>query len=115
QQVHPVPEGRVGGSDATIDGWVAPGAGVSRTKRPAAAKSPREPPRDLPAQLPARRFILPAVSYRVAVAVSGRGSNLLALGEALAASREAELVRVISDREAPALEASQARGWPIHR
>ena len=55
------------------------------------------------------------MSYRVAVAVSGRGSNLLALGEALAASQEAELVRVISDREAPALEASQARGWPIHR
>jgi formyltetrahydrofolate-dependent phosphoribosylglycinamide formyltransferase len=55
------------------------------------------------------------VTYRVTVAVSGRGSNLLALGDAVATTPAVDLVRVVSDRAAPALEAATARGWPVHR
>ncbi|HRP08578.1 MAG TPA: HAD-IIIA family hydrolase, partial [Gemmatimonadales bacterium] len=69
--------------------------------------------RDLSGALPA---ILPPVSYRVAVAVSGRGSNLLALAEALArAGDPARIVTVISDRDAAALVAARERGWNTHR
>lgn len=49
------------------------------------------------------------------MAASGRGSNLLALGDALAGRPEAELVAVLSDRDAPALEAARARQWPVIR
>jgi formyltetrahydrofolate-dependent phosphoribosylglycinamide formyltransferase len=59
-----------------------------------------------------RLVILPAVTYRIAVAVSGRGSNLLALGDALARDRTIAIVRVLSDRAAPALDLAAARGWP---
>jgi formyltetrahydrofolate-dependent phosphoribosylglycinamide formyltransferase len=55
------------------------------------------------------------VTYRVAVAVSGRGSNLAALGEALAGSGRAQIVAVLSDREAAALELADKAGWPTHR
>lgn len=55
------------------------------------------------------------MTYRVAVAVSGRGSNLLALGGALDAVAGVELVRVFSDRDAAALDAARERGWPVHR
>jgi len=51
------------------------------------------------------------VSYRVAVAVSGRGSNLLALCDAPDLGG-AEVVLAIADREAPALAAARARGIP---
>lgn len=48
---------------------------------------------------------------RVAVAVSGRGSNLEALLEALGDGREAQVVLVLSDRAgAPALELARRRG-----
>jgi formyltetrahydrofolate-dependent phosphoribosylglycinamide formyltransferase len=50
----------------------------------------------------------------VAVAVSGRGSNLLALCEALADSSAAAVVLVVSERNAPALELAQARGIATH-
>lgn len=59
--------------------------------------------------------ILPAVTYRVVVAASGRGSNLLALGDALAGRSEAEIVAVLSDRDALALEAARRRRWPAVR
>jgi len=55
------------------------------------------------------------VAYRVAVAVSGRGSNLLALVEALAADPVAEVVLVLSDRSAPALALAAARGVATHQ
>lgn len=55
--------------------------------------------------------ILPAVTYRVVVAASGRGSNLLALGDALDGRPEAEIVAVLSDRDAPALEVARQRQW----
>jgi len=48
---------------------------------------------------------------RVAVAVSGRGSNLEALLEALGDGREAQVVLVLSNRaDAPALEHARRRG-----
>ena len=48
---------------------------------------------------------------RVAVAVSGRGSNLEALLEALGDGREAQVVLVLSNRaDAPALERARSRG-----
>ncbi len=59
--------------------------------------------------------ILPAVTYRVVVAASGRGSNLLALGDALAGRPEAAIVAVLSDRDAPVLEAARQRHWPTVR
>jgi formyltetrahydrofolate-dependent phosphoribosylglycinamide formyltransferase len=50
---------------------------------------------------------------RVAVCVSGRGSNLFALLEALAGSDRAEVVLVLSDRgDAPALARARERGIP---
>ncbi len=55
------------------------------------------------------------MTYRVAVAVSGRGSNLLALGEALDSETDVEIVRVVSDRDAPALDAAARRGWATTR
>ncbi len=55
------------------------------------------------------------MTYRVAVAVSGRGSNLVALGDALAPDPGVAIAVVISDRDAAALEAAGERGWPTHR
>ncbi|HXI19890.1 MAG TPA: phosphoribosylglycinamide formyltransferase [Gemmatimonadales bacterium] len=50
---------------------------------------------------------------RLAVCVSGRGSNLVALMEALKGSPGAEIALVLSDRpEAPALERARERGVP---
>lgn len=52
-----------------------------------------------------------AMSMRVAVAVSGRGSNLEALLEALGDGREARVALVLSNRaDAPALERARRRG-----
>jgi formyltetrahydrofolate-dependent phosphoribosylglycinamide formyltransferase len=54
------------------------------------------------------------MTMRVAVAVSGRGSNLEALFRALQADAPARIVLVLSDRhEAPALERARARGVPV--
>jgi formyltetrahydrofolate-dependent phosphoribosylglycinamide formyltransferase len=51
------------------------------------------------------------MSMRVAVAVSGRGSNLEALLEALGDGGEAQVVLVLSNRaDAPALERARRRG-----
>ena len=50
---------------------------------------------------------------RLAVCVSGRGSNLVALLEALAGSAEAEVVLVLSNKaDAPALDRARERGIP---
>jgi formyltetrahydrofolate-dependent phosphoribosylglycinamide formyltransferase len=50
---------------------------------------------------------------RLAVCVSGRGSNLLALLDALAPDRQADVVLVLSNRpDAPALERARERGIP---
>ncbi len=54
------------------------------------------------------------MSYRVAVAVSGRGSNLLALCDGSELG-DVAVVLVLSDRDAPALAAAAARGIPTHR
>jgi formyltetrahydrofolate-dependent phosphoribosylglycinamide formyltransferase len=51
----------------------------------------------------------------VAVAVSGRGSNLTALGDALAGSAAAAVSLVLSDREAAGLALARERGWASHR
>ena len=53
--------------------------------------------------------------YRVAVAVSGRGSNLEALCAALADDPTVAVVLVVSERAAPALELAAARGITTHR
>ncbi len=55
------------------------------------------------------------MTYRIAVAVSGRGSNLEALGEALADDSSIALALVVSDRDAPGLALAAERGWPSHR
>lgn len=55
------------------------------------------------------------MTYRVAVAVSGRGSNLDALCEAVAGRPEVEIVQVIADRPAVALDRAAARGIATHR
>ena len=55
------------------------------------------------------------MAYRVAVAVSGRGSNLFALVDALVAEPVAEVVLVLSDRPAPAMAAAQARGLATYQ
>ncbi len=55
------------------------------------------------------------MTYRIAVAVSGRGSNLAALGTALADDPGVEVALVLSDRDAPALALAAERGWPTHR
>lgn len=49
------------------------------------------------------------------MAVSGRGSNLEALGRALTHSGDAAIGVVVSDRDAPALELAAQRGWRSHR
>jgi phosphoribosylglycinamide formyltransferase 1 len=63
----------------------------------------------------AARRITDHREYRVAVAVSGRGSNLVALHEALAADPAIALALVVSDRDAPALRRAAERGVPVHR
>lgn len=55
------------------------------------------------------------MTYRVAVAVSGRGSNLAALGQALAGSGQASIVAVLSDRDAAALALATEAGWLTHQ
>jgi len=55
------------------------------------------------------------VTYRVAVAVSGRGSNLEALCEALAGDPDVAVVLVVSERAAPALDLAAGRGIATHR
>lgn len=55
------------------------------------------------------------MTYRVAVAVSGRGSNLDALCAALAGDPTVAVVLVVSERAAPALELAAARGIPTHQ
>jgi phosphoribosylglycinamide formyltransferase-1 len=54
------------------------------------------------------------VAYRVAVAVSGRGSNLVALCDALANDPSIEVVLVIADRPAIALDRARERGIATH-
>jgi phosphoribosylglycinamide formyltransferase 1 len=49
---------------------------------------------------------------RLAVAISGRGSNLAALLSALPAGSPAEVALVLSDRAAPGLELARQRGIP---
>ncbi len=52
-----------------------------------------------------------AMPIRLAVCVSGRGSNMLALLDALAGSDRAEVALVLSNKpDAPALERARARG-----
>ncbi len=53
--------------------------------------------------------------YRVAVAVSGRGSNLVALHGALADSGDTTIVLVLADRDAPALARAAERNLATHR
>lgn len=56
-------------------------------------------------------LVSPAMTMRVAVAVSGRGSNLEALFRALPPDAPARIVLVVSDRaEAPALDCARAHG-----
>jgi phosphoribosylglycinamide formyltransferase 1 len=50
------------------------------------------------------------MTMRIAVAISGRGSNLEALLRALGPGSPAEIVLVLSDREAAGLAYAQARG-----
>jgi phosphoribosylglycinamide formyltransferase 1 len=57
---------------------------------------------------------LRVVTYRVAVAVSGRGSNLVALCDGLASDASASIVLVIADRPAPGLAHARDRGIPTH-
>jgi formyltetrahydrofolate-dependent phosphoribosylglycinamide formyltransferase len=54
------------------------------------------------------------VSYRVVVAISGRGSNLVALCDSLAADDAAKVVLVIADRPAPGLDRARERGIATH-
>ena len=53
--------------------------------------------------------------YRVAVVVSGRGSNLVALCDAIVADPDVAVVLVASDRSAPALLLAEHRGIATHR
>lgn len=55
------------------------------------------------------------MTYRIAVAVSGRGSNLAALGDALAGEPGIAIAAVVADRDAPALDLARERGWPAWR
>lgn len=55
------------------------------------------------------------MSYRVAVAVSGRGSNLAALVSALGNDPRADVVLVLSDRSAPALDFARSNGIIAHK
>jgi formyltetrahydrofolate-dependent phosphoribosylglycinamide formyltransferase len=52
------------------------------------------------------------MTMRIAVAISGRGSNLEALCRALSPGSPAEIVLVVSDREAAGLAHARARGIP---
>jgi formyltetrahydrofolate-dependent phosphoribosylglycinamide formyltransferase len=54
------------------------------------------------------------VTYRVVVAASGRGSNLVALCDALAADQAAAVVLAIADRPAAALDRAAERGIATH-
>ena len=53
------------------------------------------------------------MTMRIAVAISGRGSNLDALLRALGAGAPAEIVLVLSDRAAPGLVHARTRGIPV--
>ena len=53
------------------------------------------------------------MTMRIAVAISGRGSNLEALLRALGPGAPAEIVLVLSDRGAAGLEHARARGIPV--
>jgi formyltetrahydrofolate-dependent phosphoribosylglycinamide formyltransferase len=53
------------------------------------------------------------MTMRIAVAISGRGSNLEALLRALRPGAPAEIVLVLSDREAAGLAHARARGIPV--
>lgn len=75
----------------------------------------RSGPGEAASDLVARATILPAVSYRIAVAVSGRGSNLQALGDAIRGVAGVEIAVVVSDRDAPALAWARQQGWPAVR
>lgn len=55
-----------------------------------------------------------AVAYRVAVAVSGRGSNLLAMQAALAGDTNVQLTVVVADRAAVALDRARESGIATH-
>ena len=55
------------------------------------------------------------MTYRVAVAVSGRGSNLVALCDALAATPEIAVVLVLADRPAAAITEARNRGIAVHQ
>ena len=58
-------------------------------------------------------LLSPAMTMRIAVAVSGRGSNLEALLQALGPGAPARVVLVLSDRhDAGALERARAHGVP---
>ncbi|HEX7335719.1 MAG TPA: phosphoribosylglycinamide formyltransferase [Gemmatimonadales bacterium] len=52
------------------------------------------------------------MTMRIAVAISGRGSNLEALLRALGPDAPAEIVLVVSDRAAPGLAHARERGIP---
>lgn len=52
------------------------------------------------------------MTMRVAVAISGRGSNLEALLQTLGPGSPAEIVLVLSDRSAPGLSLARAHGVP---
>lgn len=54
------------------------------------------------------------MTYRVVVAISGRGSNLAALCDALAVDGGAEVVLVIADRPASGLDRARERGIATH-
>ena len=54
------------------------------------------------------------VTYRVAVAVSGRGSNLVALCDALVDTPDVAVVLVMADRPAAAIAEAQRRGIAAH-
>lgn len=54
------------------------------------------------------------MTFRVAVAVSGRGSNLIALCDDLATNDSARVVLVLADRPAVALDRARDRGIPTH-
>ena len=55
------------------------------------------------------------MATRLGILISGRGSNMLAIGEAIAAGRlDAEIAVVISSRQAaPGLERARAAGIPV--
>lgn len=55
------------------------------------------------------------MTYRVAVAVSGRGSNLEALADDLVRDGAARVVLVLADRDAAALGRAAERGIATHR